>query len=152
MTLAERLALITDLRTVMSSLGIFDPNIEIFKQEIIDRNNEALVSQLETEWTTVEAQKLADQAREEKRALGEAARKLCDRARDIIAGWNIQRDLSEASIDQMISDYSDVLQALQSFRPTTALALIQTKTPDGTLVTQEMIDEVVAELQKGLGV
>ena len=70
---------------------------------------------------------------------------ICDSLLDLVAGNNLEKSLTIAQIDQMETDYADLLAALKNYRPDKAFALITAMTPDGTLVTQEDKDEYLAE-------
>ena len=78
---------------------------------------------------------------------GRKAREACLDVLDMIAGFNLERELSAEQISQMASTFAQPLQALQMNRPSTAKALIQAIQADEVLVTQEMLDECLSLLQ-----
>jgi len=141
-----RLSAIGDLRSVMAYLNITDPNMEAYKQSLIAADNVIQLQALEAAWIIVDQQIQSLEQKRLRKAAGFAARKICSEALDLIAGWNLSRGLTGAQIDQMVTDYSDVLLALQNNRPDTAKALVQAKVADGILVTQGMLDEIIVEL------
>lgn len=85
-------------------------------------------------------QKQAKQVRENRIKQGRAAREACASVLDLIAGFNIENELSAQQISDMVVTFSQPLQALQLNRPSSAKALIQGIEPS-ELVTQEMINE-----------
>ncbi len=79
--------------------------------------------------------------------LGNIARKKCDAALDLIAGHN-QQNLSDEQIQQMIESFGPVVQALSVLKmPSLAISLINNIVPDGVIITQELKDDVIAELR-----
>lgn len=85
-------------------------------------------------------QKTAKQVRENRIKQGRAAREACASVLDLIAGFNIENELSAQQVSDMVATFSQPLQALQLNRPSSARALIQEIEPS-ELVTQEMINE-----------
>lgn len=73
-------------------------------------------------------------------ALGKAARAACENVLDLIAGFNLDRELTAEQINTMTSTFGTIMQLLMANRPSSAKALISAVTPDEELVTQEMID------------
>lgn len=84
----------------------------------------------------------AQQTLNQKLALGKVARQCCDEIYDLIAGYNLSRNLTLEQIDQMELTFSSVAQALQAKRPDKAKQLIAQIEADGTLVTAEMLNDV----------
>lgn len=76
----------------------------------------------------------------EKREKGRDAREACEAVLDLIAGFNFDRELTAAQIDQMQATFANPEKALRAYRPSTAKVLISNITPDDVLVTQEMKD------------
>jgi hypothetical protein len=94
---------------------------------------------------TIEIIDMADQAANEeatkdKIQLGRAARAACENVLDLIAGFNLDRELTFEQITEMQTLFSNPERALRASRPSTAKVLIQAITPDGVLVTQQMKD------------
>jgi hypothetical protein len=81
-------------------------------------------------------------ALENRLRLGKIARACCDEVWDLIAGYNLTRELTLEQIDSMESTFAPIAMALQAKRPDKAKLLIADITPDETLVTQAMIDDV----------
>ena len=69
---------------------------------------------------------------------GKMAREACQMVLDLIAGYNLDRQLTQQQISQMQMDFYNIDQALRASRPTTAKGLIQQIEADGVLVTSEM--------------
>lgn len=121
-------------------------------EEVLEEFNEEEVTiavlkplaKIETE--DVSAEYTANAAKEARKQAGKAARLKCNDALDIIAGWNLERELTAEQINTMSSTFAPVLQALQALRPTTAAALIDAIEPDDVLVTQEMKEEILSVL------
>jgi hypothetical protein len=85
---------------------------------------------------------------QEKIQLGKKARQCCQEVLDLVAGYNLTRELTAEQITQMTTDLAQPLQALQLNRPTTARTLLSVMTPDDVLTTQEMFDDVMAVFDK----
>jgi hypothetical protein len=71
---------------------------------------------------------------------GKAARAVCEDVLDLVAGFNLDRELTAQQITSMQSALSQIEMALRASRPKTAKSLISAMAPDGVLVTQEMKD------------
>ena len=84
--------------------------------------------------------------KEERKKLGMIARKRCEDALDCLAGWNLQRTLTQEQITTMIETYENVDLMLRKNRPTVAASLINDINPDGVITTQEMKNEILAIL------
>ena len=78
-------------------------------------------------------------------------REACYKVLDHMAARNYM-DLTDAQIDSMMADtdLAAVLQMLQAGRPQKARDLVNAYTPDGTLVTQALKDDVIAMLDARL--
>lgn len=94
------------------------------------------------------------QAQEQKAAraarieTGKRDRVKCETALDLIAGYNRERVLSIEQITQMQQTFAQAESLLKANRPDFAAQVISNIVPDGTLVTQEMKDEVLLILQQ----
>ena len=78
-----------------------------------------------------------------KKAKGNLAKRLSEEVYDLIAGYNLDRSLTEEQINSMETTFAPVMQALQAKRPKKAKKKIELITPDGVLITQEMKDDVL---------
>jgi hypothetical protein len=78
---------------------------------------------------------------------GRKAREACQNVLDLIAGFNLERELSSEQISEMANTFAQPLQALQLNRPSSAKALIVAIEADDELVTQEMLDECLSLLE-----
>ena len=98
------------------------------------------------ESSDVSAEYTAEAAKLARREAGRVARLKCLAALDIIAGWNLERELTIEQISTMQTTFGVILQTLQANRPDSAKALIQDVVTDDILVTQEMKDEILSVL------
>jgi hypothetical protein len=80
--------------------------------------------------------------------LGAKSRLACQNCLDIIAGFNLQRQLTAEQITAMQSSFSTIQTALMTSRPTSAKFLIEALTPDGVIVTEIMKSSILAELEE----
>jgi hypothetical protein len=69
---------------------------------------------------------------------GRAAREVCEKVLDLIAGYNLSRNLTIEQITQMQALLSNPEAALRASRPSLAKSLISAITPDEVLVTAQM--------------
>lgn len=76
----------------------------------------------------------------EKADKGRKAREACEKVLDLVAGFNLDRDLTVEQITQMQSTFANAEAALRAGRPTYAKTYISAITADDVLVTQEMKD------------
>ena len=118
---------------------------QLYDNLIISEGEKPTLQAIRDEWVVLEPVLQAQQARLAKKVGGSQVRLICDSLLDLVAGNNLEKSLTIAQIDQMETDYADILAALKNYRPDKAFALITAMTPDGTLVTQEDKDEYLAE-------
>lgn len=72
-------------------------------------------------------------------ALGKKSREACDKALDLIAGYNLTNTLTDTQITEMTTTFSPIVMALSVHkRPNLAKSLISAITPDGTVITEQM--------------
>jgi hypothetical protein len=137
---------ISDVRGALSEAGISDvPNTAIELKRIIDENDEARLSLLESSAAAWDVKVAAQAVKNSRKNAGKAARKVCEDVIDLIAGFNLERSLTTEQITQMQSTFADANALLKNNQPWGAKAAIEAITPDGTLVTQEMKDAALAE-------
>lgn len=105
-----------------------------------------LKAQFVSEIIDITAEYESEQNKQAKIAAGKAARSVCESVLDLIAGYNLDRNLTAEQITQMQGTFANIELALKSSRPTTAKMLIQQVAVDGTLVTQQMKDDCLALL------
>ncbi len=79
---------------------------------------------------------------------GAYARMACQSVLDLVAGYNLDRELTLQQITQMQSTFANAEAALRAGRPTYAKSYISAISADGVLVTQEMKD-LCLELLEG---
>jgi hypothetical protein len=99
---------------------------------------------LETE--DVSAEYAAIEAKKARMEAGKQARQKCIDALDVIAGWNLERELTPEQITEMQTTFSTILITLQANRPDSAKALINDIVVDDVLVTEEMKTEILSVL------
>jgi hypothetical protein len=83
---------------------------------------------------------LAKKAKDARIEEGKKARVTCQAVLELVAGFNLESNLTSEQIDSMVATFGAPLQALQLNRPTMAKGLIQAIVPSG-VVTQELLDE-----------
>jgi len=137
----SRWSLVTDIRAVVNASN---PALEL--KRIIDEDDQATLTQIELDWDSHASDLSSKHEKSVRKELGKRAREACLGALDVVAGWNLERELTTDQVDQMTSSFSTILQLLQSNRFSSARAAIVEITPDGTLVTQEMKDEILEQL------
>lgn len=96
----------------------------------------------------VQAKQIAAANKSAKLEAGKKARQACTNCLDIIAGYNLEQELTAEQITEMQTTFAPIQSALMTARPTTAKALITALVPDGVLVTQELKDLVLVELSE----
>lgn len=94
----------------------------------------------------VASKQQAEASKQAKLQAGKKAREACLKCLDIIAGYNLEQELTAEQITEMQTTFAPIQTALMTSRPSTAKALITALTPDGILVSQELKDLVLAEL------
>lgn len=99
-----------------------------------------------SEIVDITAQYNEEQNKQQKIAAGRAARSVCESVLDLIAGYNLERNLTSEQVTQMQQTFANIDLALKSARPTLAKTLISNVAVDGTLVTQKMKDDCLALL------
>lgn len=84
---------------------------------------------------------------ENKKMLGKKARIACQNCLDLIAGNNLNLNLTGEQITQQIQQFTPIQMALMNLRPTTAKHLINSIIPDGILITENLKESVLNELK-----
>lgn len=87
---------------------------------------------------------------EAKAAKGKADREICLKVLDLIAGFNLDRDLTIEDITALQTLLGQPEAVLRAGRPGLAAILIDAVVPDNNLVTQEMKDASIMLLQEHL--
>jgi hypothetical protein len=75
---------------------------------------------------------------QEKIAKGQAAREVCQKVLDYVAGANLDRELTIEQITDLQQTFAQAESALRAGRPTFAKIFISAIEPDGVLVTEEI--------------
>ncbi len=144
----SRFAAITDLHYAFSEASKDIPNPAVELQRIIDEDDQTFLSEIEAGWTSAQAKISQETAREAKRAAGASVGNIAKEVVEVIAGHNLSNSLSVADIDQMEADHGAIFDALNKSRPDKAKPLIEAIVPDGSRVTQDMKDDVLAVYAK----
>ena len=129
---------------LMPQTSNVDQYIELLIEDS-NRANEAeeFFQQLEAKDEDIVNGIVAQKQKDDRKFLGKLARDICVEVLDIIAGYNMERELTAEQVDVIQTMFMNIEIALRSARPHTAKAFIQAIIPDGTLVTQLMKDEVL---------
>lgn len=140
---------VTNLQNVITNIGYFESQ-ELVDQWILENSSNRAFGESE-EYTIsqedITAEIQASRGLYSKVELGKAARLTCESVLDLIAGYNIDRQLTSEQITIMQTTFGTIQSCLQASRPSTAKTLINLINPDGVLVTQEMKDQCLALLQ-----
>lgn len=91
----------------------------------------------------ISLQNNAELLRQQKIKNGKDARETCQIVLDLIAGYNLERELTLEQISQLQNMLSQPEAALRAGRPSLAKLLISTVVPDEDLVTTEMKSEAL---------
>lgn len=90
----------------------------------------------------------AEAAKQRRIASGERDGKVSAKAMACIRGWNREVQLTAEQITQQTTTFAPIVNLLLIGRPDSAYAVISNIVPDGTIVSQEMKDEVLSILQE----
>lgn len=110
--------------------------------EVITPARATLPAQYNSEIIDISAQETLKANVQSRIAAGKAAIRLSEDILALISGWNLQRELTAEQITSLQSTFSQIELLLRAGRPFSAKPLIDNIEPDGTLVTQEMLDQV----------
>lgn len=89
------------------------------------------------------ATQAAQQALQSKISLGKNSRLCCEEVKDLIAGYNLERNLSLEQIGQMLATFAAAKQYLDTNMAQTAKAYIGVIEPDEVIVTAAMKNDVL---------
>lgn len=152
---AEKLAIVAfysrinalpgDIRLHAQKCSLDQPNLALLIKQIKDNFDEAKLSCLEDKVSVVTAELAAETEREDRIKRGKQAREFSTLILDLVAGFNIDRQLTAEQITTMQTTFAPIMALLQAGRPTSAKPLIEAITPDGTIVTQAMKDAILSE-------
>ena len=123
-------------------------NLKLDLKRIIKENDTSTLDLLEDKSVIYQGKESVDRSRELRKKKGSGARKICTEILDIIAGYNIENSLSTAQKDGLEASYGPIVQALTINRPMKAKPLLVAVPVDGTIVTQEMKDEILEVYSK----
>jgi hypothetical protein len=104
-------------------------------------------SEFEVEIVDITAEVEAEATKQAKIAAGKAAREVCQQVLDLVAGYNLDRELTIEQITQMQNTFANAEASLRAGRPTYAKQFIAAIQADEVLVTQEMKDQCLELLQ-----
>lgn len=154
----QAMGLLLPERYEMQNVMVQEAVVEM--QDILDENNEPTGEQIEVEispavyelqqveinpqgYSFIEEDITEEHNKKilmlDKMEKGRLARAVCDQVLDLIAGFNLDNNLSAEDITEMQQTFGNIELALRSARPTTAKALISAVIPS-ELVSQEMKD------------
>lgn len=143
-----RFSAIKDPHSVFARLSkdIVNPALEM--ERIIKEKDEPALAQLESEFAAQQAERAEQATKDAKMAFAKGLVNTVHGCVEIIMKHNIDNGLSKTQKDQQASDYSDAFNALKDWRPGKFKSAITVLTPDGTLVTQELKDELLLFLSE----
>lgn len=120
-------------------------DVEVVTQEYVPPVYETIEvpAEYEVEIVDITEEINAANALAERKAKGSAARKVCTGALDLIAGYNLERELTAEQITQMQSTFGSIQSALMTSRPSSAKVLIEAIVPDDVIVTADMKAEIL---------
>lgn len=133
----------SDFRQLAKKCGYERANITKLMHEMIDSKDLVKRDCLVSKQSEVQTEKDRSARISAKKQRGAAAKGLAQDVIDLIAGYNVDRALTEEQIDSMEATFAPTLNALSKGRPKKAKKKIQLIVPDGTLVTQEMKDDAL---------
>lgn len=118
---------------------------------VVDENNEEVPAILSAEYS-IEVIDITNEVEEKSRkdeikARGAKARIACRNVLDMISGRNLNAQLNAEQVTYLAVTFSPLVQALTISRPSTAKALILAIEPDGTLITEQLKNDCLEELQ-----
>lgn len=79
--------------------------------------------------------------------IGQITDKACNDVFMLIQGYNVERQLTSTQKNEMITLFAPALQAIQVRRPSQLKQYIASIVPDGTLVTEEMKEDILELLK-----
>lgn len=85
---------------------------------------------------------LKEQQLQDKISKGKRDKQCCEDILNLVGGYNDYTNLTAEQITTMQDTFSDIEKALMSSRPYVAKYLISQVTPDGVLVTQDLLDDI----------
>jgi len=116
--------------------AVYDGEGNIITPAVLETINVPAEYEVQEEDVTLELASKAAMAL--KISEGRAAREACQDVLDLIAGFNLERELTPEQITTMQTTFSQIEMALRASRPSSAKALITAMVPDEVLVTAEM--------------
>lgn len=129
-----------------SNNNISNRSIEI--QRIISEEDLTAVVEMESMNASIVDQINNLAAREARKLAGRKAKLVCQEVLDLIAGFNIERALTVEQIATLKTTFATIKEYLNDSQPWSAKAEVEALTPDGTLVTQEMKDDILQEFSE----
>lgn len=141
--ITDRFNAMTNIRAVLNHFEIEMNNPHVELKRIVADNDQAALVALEAKFAEYSALSQSEESKKDKIEMGRKVRELSSAILDLVAGYNIERQLTVAQIDSMESSFGPILQALSVNRVDKAKALIEDMTVDGTLFTQDMKVEIL---------
>lgn len=131
---------VTEQQEVIITPAVYEQQDVIVQPAVYETQTTVIPAEYSIVIEDITAQIEAEANRVAKIQAGKIAREVCVNVLDLVAGYNLERELTLEQITQMQSSLSSVEAALRAGRPSLAKIAIQAITPDGVLVTQEMKD------------
>ena len=134
---------ISDIRGAIGKAGLSIQNPAKELERIIEENDQDRLSAIELAWTAFQSEDLVENQQDE---VADKLINICHGCIKIMMKHNLKNGLSAAQKDQQAVDYASAMNALNSWRPGKFKSEITALTPDGTLVKQDLKDELLAYL------
>lgn len=138
-------ALPHDIRPVAEKCGLSQSNLALLIRDIRNNRDEVKLSCLESKIAEVEAEIQAENVRNERLERGRRSREFSNLILDLIAGFNIERQLTNSQTNEFTQTFRPITNLLQANRYDSAKDLITELVPDGTIVTQDIKDAILSE-------
>jgi hypothetical protein len=120
--------------------GIISPAVYEWRQHLVS------VKEYTVEIVDITSEVEAAAVQSAKIEAGRLAREACQKVLDLIAGYNLDRELSLSQISQLQTLMAAPEAALRAGRPTLAKQYITAVSPDGVLVTAAMKQDALSLL------
>jgi len=147
MGLRDRLESIKDINGAMLLAGINVRNTALEITKIVNAGDEPTVLLIEGKAIENSQRFQRIKTRQSKQSRGVARESFCRGVLGLIDGINMDRGLSTSDEDSFDTEFTQVYSRLRNRKPGRAKTLIEAIAPDGSIVTQEIIDMILEEFQ-----
>jgi len=141
--LETRFTALSDLRVLMSRTNNQQPNMKIFKRDLINDDNTALLGILEAEDAIYKVEKAEDDDLHDDIREGKRAKEVCDELLNVIRGRNGKRSFKRSEVRAMKTAFADLLEFLRDGMPSEARVEVDA-------VTETTVLDLKVKLQKVL--